>query len=243
MDLGLRLSGKEGENGFMVGAGVRVSIATLALIVAMLGLPSRASADQVVISLQENTGSIMQVASGNGAALYGGQFGDYLLNTVSGLGSPTLNAPGLQSSTFDITGFGSGADTLNIFVTEVGLTSPTGVTSLQSTFDSSLFAGDITSLTEQTFIGDPGSVGTSLGSANFTGVGSNSSVNNANLTGTYDETLEYTIKTDGLGGVAGSIGIAQAAAVATPEPSTLLLLVLGVGGLFLVGRKRRLALA
>lgn len=231
-----------GVKGFAVRGGVRLSIAAVALIVAMLALPSRASADTVTISLQENGGTITQVASGSGGAVFAGDFGDYILNAVSGVGSPTLVAPGLQSSTLDISGFGSSSDTLNIFVTEKGLTSPTGLISLQSTFDSSIFTGSILSLTEQTFIGDPGS-GTLVDAASFTGIGASSLVNNANLSGTYDETLEYTIKTDGLGAVAGSIAIAQAGPVNTPEPSTLLLLVLGVGGLFLVARKRGLALA
>jgi hypothetical protein len=245
MDLGFRLKAGKLKGGLAAGRfAVRLSAATLALVVAMFALPSRASADTVTISLQENTGAITQVASGNGAAVFAGSYDGYVLETISALGSPALVSPGLQSSTFDISGFGPGAEILNIFVTEQGLTSPTGLIALQSTFDSSIFSGAIASLTEQTFIGDPGSIGTALGSASFMGVGAVSSVNNANLAGTYDETLEYTIKTNGLGAVAGSIAIAQAGgAVATPEPSTLLFLLLGVGGLFFVTRKRRLVLA
>lgn len=244
MDVRASLGNAGIEKGVVARAmGLRLLIAGLALLVTMLALPSRASADTVTISLQENGGAITKVASGSGSATYVGDFGDYFLNTVTGVGSPTLVEPGLQSSTIDISGITSGTDTLNIFVTELGLTSPTGVNSFASTFVSDGFLGGITSLTEQTFIGDPGT-GTLLSSYTFTDAGIQTLVNNTpNLGSKYDETLEYTIKTSGIGGLAGSIAIAAAAPVNTPEPSTLLLLGLSLGGLFLVGRKRRTVLA
>lgn len=237
------LRAQVGKGSMVQGMGLRLLIAALALVVMMLVLPSRASADGIVISLQENNGAITQVAAGNGSVVYVGDFGDYILNAVSGLGSPTLAEPGLQSSTIDISGIGKTADTLNIFVTELGLTSPSGVNTFASTFASDGFLGGILSVTERTFIGDPGT-GTLLASSTFTGAGSNTSLNNTpNLSGSYDETLEYSIVTNGIGGVAGSIAIASAGPVNTPEPSTLLLLGLSLGGLLLVSRKRRTVLA
>ena len=64
--------------------------------------------------------------------------------------------------------------------------------------------------------------------------------NTPNLTGPYNETVEYTITTKGVGIVAASIQIAGAP-VSTPEPSTLLLMALGLGGLMLIGKRRHLA--
>ena len=231
-----------GRGGFSMGAvALRLSIAGLALVVALLALPSRAAADNVVISLQENGGTIQQVANGNGSALYIGQFGDFVFNAVSGTGSPQLAEPGLQTSSIDISGLGKGTDVLNIFVTEMGLTSPSGVNPFVSSF-AAAFTGNVASVLEQTFIGLPGS-GSLLSSYLFTDDGSVSSVAyTPDLTGSYNETVEYTITTKGLGAVAASIQIAGGGPVNTPEPSTLLLMGLGLGSLLLLG-KRRLALS
>jgi len=218
---------------------LRMSIAGLALIVGLLALPSRAAADNIVISLQENGGAIQQVVSGVGSALYIGQFGDYVINAVSGTGSPQLAEPGLQTSSLDISGGGKN-DVLNIFVTEMGLTSPSGVNPFVSSF-AAAFSDNVASVLEQTFIGNPGS-GTLLSSYLFTDSGSTTLVNKTpNLSGAYNETVEYTIKTTGVGIVAASIQIAGGSGpVNTPEPSTLLLMGLGLGSLLLLG-KRRLA--
>ncbi|MGH9575523.1 MAG: PEP-CTERM sorting domain-containing protein [Candidatus Acidiferrales bacterium] len=236
------IAGRVGGSGFsMRGVALRLSIAGLALVVALLALPSRAAADNIVISLQENGGAIQQVANGNGSALYVGQFGDYVFNSVSGVGTPKLAEPGLQSSSLDISGGGKN-DVLNIFVTEMGLTSPSGVNPFVSSFGAA-FSDNVASVLEQTFIGTPGS-GSLLSSYLFTNSGSTSVVSNTpNLSGTYNETVEYTIKTTGVGIVAASIQIAGGdGPVNTPEPSTLLLMGLGLGSLLFAG-KRRLALS
>lgn len=232
-----------GGSGFSKrGVALRLSIAGLALVVAMLALPSRAAADNIVISLQENGGAIQQVANGNGSAVYAGQFGDFIFNGVSGTGTPKLAEPGLQSSSLDISSWGKGTDVLSIFVTEMGLTSPSGVNPFTSAF-AAAFTGNVTSVLEQTFIGVPGS-GTLLSQYLFTKDGSASLVGNTpNLSGAYNETVEYTITTTGVGGVLAAIQIAGGdGPVNAPEPSTLLLMGLGLGSLLLVGR-RRLALS
>ena len=219
---------------------MRAALISLALFVVLILLPSRALADGIVISLQENGGAITTVGSGIGSASFSGLFGDFTFNSVTGVGSPYLAEPGLQSTSIDIAG-GTGNAVLNVFVTEQGLTSPTGVNSFLSTFTSQLFSGNIASVMEQTFIGDPGS-GTLLASQTFTGLGTSSSVNSTpSLSGPYDETVEYTITTTGAGSVNDSIQIASAP-VSTPEPSTLLLVGLGLGGLLLFGKRMRHAM-
>jgi len=238
------LRAQVGKGSMVQGMGLRMLIAALALVVMMLVLPSRASADKITISLQEagvNNGNITAVTSGNGSAAYIGSFGDYILNAVSATGSPILAEPGLESSTIDISGTSNGTETLNIFITEYGLTTPTA--SFASTFESDGLVLGVASLTEKTFIGDPGT-GTLLSSYTFTDEGIKSvTTNTPSPSGTYDETLEYTITTKGVGVVAGSIGLASGGTVNAPEPSTLLLLGLSLGGLLLVSRKRRTVLA
>ncbi|HKV49210.1 MAG TPA: PEP-CTERM sorting domain-containing protein [Candidatus Acidoferrales bacterium] len=236
-------AGTVGGSGFSMRAiALRLSIAGLALAVAMLALPSRAAADNIVISLQENGGALQQVANGDGSALYIGQFGDYLINSVYANGSPNLTEPNLQTVSLDISSGGRGTDVLNIYVSEMGLTSPSGVNPFVSSFAAAL-TGNVASVLEQTFIGLPGS-GTPLSQYLFTSDGSTSLVaNTPNLTGAYNETVQYTITTKGVGGVLAAIQIAGGnGPVNTPEPSTLLLMGLGLGSLLLLGR-RRLALS
>lgn len=217
-------------------------MAALALAVVLLVLPSRATADNITISLQENGGTVTQVASGIGYASFAGSFGNFTFNSVTGTGSPYLVEPGLQTTSIDVAG-GSGKDVLNVFVTEQGLTSPTGVNSFLSTFTSQMFSGSVSSVTEQTFIGDPGSVQALLGSYTFTGLGTGSVSNNSPyLSGSFDETVEYTITTTGAGNVNDSIQI-SVPPVNTPEPGTAPLLGLGLGGLCLAGLCKRFRLA
>lgn len=235
-------AGAVGGSGLSMRAvALRVSIAGLALVLAMLALPSRAAADAITISLQENGGAITSVGSGIGFASFAGSFGDFTFNSVSGVGSPYLAEPGLQSTSIDVSG-ASGNNVLNVFVTEYGLTAPALPTSFLASFTSQIFSGSIASVTEQAFIGNPVTgIIYSLGSSDFTGTGTNSVLTSPSLSGTYDETVEYTIRTSGAGSVNDSIQIAGAP-LNTPEPSTLLLMGLGLGGLLLFGR-RRLALS
>ena len=230
-------AGAVGGSGLSMRAvALRLSIAVLALVFALMALPSRAAADNIAISLQENGGALQQVANGDGSALYIGQFGDYLINSVYANGTPNLAEPNLQTVSLDISSGGAGTDVLNIYVTEMGLTSPSGVNPFVSSFAAAL-TGNVASVLEQTFIGLPGS-GTLLSQYLFTSDGSTSLVaNTPNLTGPYNETVQYTITTKGVGGVLAAIQIAGPP-VNTPEPSTLLLMGLGLGGLLLFGRRR-----
>ena len=217
----------------------RLAIAALAVAVCLALMPSLASADNIVISAQEagvNGGLIIQVASGSGTATWTGNYGTFTINQVQGMGSPYLAEPSLNTTSMNVSGSTGGV--LNVFVTEQGLTAP--ATSLLSTFTSNMFQGSVSSVAVQTFVGDPGSVLTPLGSYTFTpsGLTTSSSVNSVSLPSTYDETAEYTITTTGSGSVNDSADIA-AGPVSAPESSTLLLLGIGLGSLLLASRRRR----
>lgn len=213
----------------------------VALVVALLVLASGAHADNISIGLQQagiNGGAITTVASGSGFASFVGGYGSFTFNSVSGTGSPILAEPSLASTSLDVQN-SIGSDIIHVFVTQSGLTSPTGVNSFLSSFTSQTFTGAITLVVEQTFIDTGNGLygGTLLASSNFTGLGSNSSVNSTpSLSNPYSETVEYTITATGAGRVNDTINID--AALPVPEPSSLLLSALGVGGLLL--RKRRI---
>lgn len=215
---------------------LRASIAVLAFAVGIFLIPSRAAADNINISFQEsgvNGGAITQVTTGVGSASFSGTYGTFSVNNVSAIGSPSLTEPGLETSSMNVSGSSGG--TLNVFITETGLTSPSGANDFLSSFTSQLFSGNVTSVTEQTFLGDPGT-GTLLASQTFSSIGSATAQTLVNLPSTYNETIEYTIVTTGSGSVNDTVNISAA------EPSTAPLLGLGLAGIFGIGLKRRLVL-
>jgi len=57
--------------------------------------------------------------AGSGNAFFSGPLGTYIVNNVSGTGSPML------TNSINVTA-GSGNHVLNVFITEQGLSSPTG---------------------------------------------------------------------------------------------------------------------
>jgi hypothetical protein len=222
----------------------RTFLAPLLLMAAVLALASGAQADNISIALQEDGGAITLVASSStGYASFVGTYGTFTFNSVSGTGFPNLAEPSLASTSLDVqNSYAPGTHTLNVFVTQSGVTSPTGVNSFLSSFTSQAFTGLIFSVTEQTFIDTTNGLygGTLLASSTFTGIGSNSSVNNTpSLSNPYSETVEYTIITNGAGRVNDTIDIDPSQPTPVPEPSgsSLLLSAFGVGGLLLTKRR------
>jgi hypothetical protein len=217
----------------------------VALVLALLVLPSEARANTITIGLQEagvNGGAITTEASGNGSvSLVGIAYGVFTFNNLSGIGSPILAPPTLSTSSLNVAS--GGAAVLNVFITEMGLTFPSGVNSFISAFTSNLLSGGVTSVVEQTFIDTSNGLfgGTLLASSTFTGIGSNSSSNNTPSLGTYSETVEYTITTTGAGSVNDTInlGLGTGGSSTVPEPSALLLSGLGAGSLLLFAKRRR----
>ena len=168
---------------------------SLLLATAALGLSgalATAHADLISIGLQLNGGAITTVATGNGNAVFNGGFGAFSVNTVSGSGSPPLTEPTLLSNSINIQS-GEGSNVLNVFVTEQGLSSPTGINQFLSSFTSNDIRGLVTSVLEQTLIstGNGLYTGTVLDSHTFTNIGVASSTDaTPSLAAPYSETAE-----------------------------------------------------
>jgi hypothetical protein len=144
---------------------IMTAIAGLAVT---LVLTSVARADSISIGLQEagvNGGAITTEATGTGATNFFGSYGNFLVG-VSGTGTPPSTEPDL-ASTFQLSFSGLPSSTLTIYVTETGITSPTGLTDLLSSFNLTVLMGAVGSVVETTEYS-----GTPLASNLFTATGS-----------------------------------------------------------------------
>ena len=217
-------------------------LAVIVFVFLAVGAPV-ARANTISIFVQQDAGALVMVASNNtGFISYTGAFGDFNFNSITATGSPILPEPALSSTSLDVQS-SSGSHVLNIFITQFGITSPTGVNSFLSSFTSQTFSGAITSVLEQTFVDVGNGIGgTLLASSTFTGIGSYSSVNSTpSLSNPYSETVQYTITTHGSGRVNNTIDMDAFTDNFTtvPEPSSLLLSTLGLAGFLLAKRRLR----
>jgi len=227
--------------GFMRATELLVGVA---LVLALLVLPSGARANTITIGLQQagvNGGAITQVGSGSGTvSLVGIAYGSFIFNNLSGTGTPILAPPTLSTTSLNVSS--GGAAVLNVFITETGLTFPTGVNSFISAFASTGLSAGWTVM-ERTLVDTSNGLfgGTQLASATFTGTGNTSSTDNTPSLGTYSETVEYTITTTGAGNASDTIDISLGPGGSSnmPEPSALLLSGFGLAGLLLFAKQRR----
>jgi len=201
------------------------------LAVLALVFVSGAYADTITIGLQEG-GGIVTVASGSTTASFSGSFGTFSLVNVNGTGTFSLSLPTFGSNTLQVAGSGG---TLNVFVTDQGITSPTGLTDFLSAFTANLLPLGWT-VTESTYIDTSNGLfgGTLLNSSpTFTTTGSATGTNSASTSGTYSATELFVITANATPGQTND----TIQLTAVPEPGTLALF--GSGLFSLAGLMRR----
>jgi hypothetical protein len=199
---------------------------------------STAHADTVSIGLQQG-GGIATVATGSGTASFNGAFGSFSSVSVSGHGQTSLTPPDLLFSNNIETATAAGG-TLMIWITDQDLISPTGTLPFTSSFTSNLLPAGWT-LTESTFLSSSNALfaGAPLSSANFNAIGTNvQTANAATGPGPYSVTEEFIVTANGAGDANNTIDL-SAPPVATPEPSALACLALGILSLAAFYRRAR----
>jgi len=213
-------------------------VALAGIAASFLWVSAAHAATLVTIGLQEaseNGGAITTEASGADSAIFGGAYGPFNINLVTGLtGTNTFNTSSNNSA--------SGAGTLKVYVTLQGLTEPIGALAVLSSFTENIIDPTISSVTEATYF-DPANglfeLTTPLASHVFSGVGlaAASSLDLIDILSTdpFSVTALYTIVATGAGTSNSTINVSAV----TPIPGTLPLLAGGLGLLWAVGKKRK----
>jgi hypothetical protein len=221
----------------------RMVLGTLAglglAILALAITPAPAKADTITVGLQEtgvNGGAITPVdVSTLGSLAYDSTYGTFTVNLITANGTPGNPEPDLGTTTSNTSSTTAG--TLYVYVTEQGLSSPTGVNSFFSSLTANVLPAGWT-VTESTLVSTSNALytGTGLDSNSFTAIGTQTqSDGTPSLANPYSETEEYVITATGAGQTEDTIQLSQS----VPEAGSLSMLAIGLLGVALLGFGRR----
>jgi hypothetical protein len=203
---------------------------------------SAANATLISIGLQEagvNGGAVTTIATDGGTGDTGVAavaYGSFTINNISALGAPFLTQPQFDTNSINLASSSGG--TLTVFITEQGLSLPTGISTFLSSFTANLLNGAVTSVQESTLISTANALysGTTLASAVLTSIGITIDTDaTPALASPYSETAVYVVTTTGTANVNDTINIAS-----VPEPATMAIVGTGLFGIGVIRRRRRL---
>jgi hypothetical protein len=219
----------------LLGAGLLATIGSLATVGPAHAGPSIAIA---VSESPANMQTLLNTSTTSGIANYSFTTTDFT-GTITAVGSPILPQPTLNTSSIDARTTTTRDNTLYIYITELGLSTPHGVNKFLSGFTSNFFTGGAVSVIENTYVSTTNALwgGTLLATHTFTpsGLGSASELDTTPSLGSlYSETAEFIVHIRGTGSVNDTINISDP----VPEPMSVALLGAGMFGLGFVRRRK-----
>jgi hypothetical protein len=212
---------------------IKAASVAAALVGGAMALSTPANA-AVFIGLQQsgfNGGAIVQVATDPTLAIFGGSYGTFSINAVSGAVTPMPHL--LDTNSINVSG---STGVLHVWVTRTGITSPVGNEPLISSFTENSIAGNV-KVTENTYIdaADGKFTGSLMSTDLFTAIGKDTKFSPLeSLVAPYSVTTEYIIAAVGVGSANSTINIS-----AIPEVSTWGMMLVGFFGLGALMRTRR----
>ena len=222
---------------------LKVSLAVVALLAFMVMAPLAARADLLSIGIAVNDANPADAStvatSSSGVVAYTFPTATATIPFtigVGGQGYPIVQNPNFFTNTLDVKAFGSGSNTLYVYITSQNMTGGLSTQSLLSALSSNILNNGGT-LTINTYYSDTNQLytGTLLMSQNFTGAGNSNTTKSVVLTAPYSETVEYIFTASTIGATAN----ANADILGAPEPASLSLLGFGIVGLGALRKKLR----
>jgi hypothetical protein len=218
--------------------------------VALAAMVATATAGTIALQIQEDAGAPQQFlgAPASTFSSAGVQFGDFLISNITGSTVGSTQAPVLLSSnTLTIQNQTNDPHILNIWVTGNGITSPTGLTDVFSSFTNVVLSDGWTarleslfSATDQMFTGSVIDSQLFLGTALPTGQAGTFNTPIDLGAGPYSLTAHFTFVSDGFGQSNSAITIAAVPGPIVGAGLPGILALISMGGLYW---KRRKAIA